>query len=180
MWMRLDIRRASVQDGMTLIELMVTLSIVGVLMAIAIPTVSNYVALQEIRGAAREVEDVLRDARDAAINEGRPHYVLFDPDPCCSYQVFEYTGSPATWQAKEGQVDFPDSVTFSDADVGFPGVAASPSVEEVPENAAYFDTRGRYPFGSASQTSYTVTLHGRLDKTETLTLYTSTRKVTGE
>jgi prepilin-type N-terminal cleavage/methylation domain-containing protein len=174
--LRSTIARAAGQAGMTLIELMVTLVVVGILMAIAIPTVSNYVAAQEIRGAAREVTDVLKDARDAAINEAQPHYVLFDPDPCCSYQVFEYTGS--TWQAEEGVVEFADSVTFSDGDVGFPG-GAMPSVGTIPDNAAYFDTRGRYPFGAVPQESYTVTLRGRLGTTETLTLYTSTGKVTG-
>jgi type II secretion system protein H len=167
-------RRVAGQAGFTLIELMVALSVLGVLMAIAVPTMSSHMALQEIRGSAQQVVDVLRDARDSAMNEGQPRYVLFDPGSPAGYEIWRYDGS--AWVQEEEET-LHASVTFSDADVTFPALADRPeSGASVPENAAYFDTRGRYPFGSAA--SYSLTLHGRLGKTEVLTLYSQTGQVT--
>jgi prepilin-type N-terminal cleavage/methylation domain-containing protein len=161
------------QAGFTIIELMVALAVMATLMAIAIPTVSTHMALQEIQGSAQQVVDVLRDARDSAMNEGQPRYVLFDPGPPAGYEIWRYDGS--AWVQEEEEL-LHDSVTFSDADVTFPALANRPETgASVPDNAAYFDTRGRYPFGSAA--SYTLTLHGRLGKTEVLTLYAQTGQV---
>jgi hypothetical protein len=72
-----------------------------------------------------------------------------------------------------------NAISFSDADVTFPALLNHPVTgANVPENAAYFDTRGRYPFGSAAST-YSITLRARGGSTITLTLYTATGQVTG-
>jgi prepilin-type N-terminal cleavage/methylation domain-containing protein len=165
------------QAGFTLIELMVALAVMGILMAIAIPTVTTHMALQEIQGSAQEAVDVLRDARDSAMNEGQPRYVLFIPGDPGSYQVKRYDDDSGGWIQETPIVPLHGTVSFTDADVTFPLLADRPETgASVPENAAYFDTRGRYPFGSAA--SYTLTLHGRLGKTEVLTLYSQTGQVT--
>lgn len=166
--------------GFSLVELMTVLGVVGVIMAIAAPTVQNHIALQEVRGAARGVVDVLRDARDSALNEGVPRYVLFDSSTTPrEYQVFRFSGG--NW-VPDGEVfELPGSVTFAAADVTFPAVADAPAGtgQSVPQYAAYFDTRGRYPFDPTQPSSYTITLHGGLGRTETLTLWRNTGQVTG-
>jgi prepilin-type N-terminal cleavage/methylation domain-containing protein len=166
--------------GFSLVELMTVLGVVGIIMAIAAPTISSHIALQEVRGAGRGVVDVLRDARDSAINEGVPRYVLFDWSKTPrEYQMYRFSGG--SWIPDGGVFLLPSSVTFDAADVTFPAVSDAPegTGESVPQYAAYFDTRGRYPFEAGSASSYTVTLHGGLGRTVTLTVWRNTGQVTG-
>jgi prepilin-type N-terminal cleavage/methylation domain-containing protein len=174
-------RRIAVdQRGMTLIELMVSLFVVAILMAIAIPTTATYIARQELKAGAREVVEVLRDAREAAMNESVPRFVLFEP-AINSYRVCRFNTTTSAWPATSActPVALGNSVSFSDADVTFPAVANQPiNGANIPNNAVYFDTRGRYPFGSAAST-YAITLRSRGGQSITLTLYTATGQVTG-
>ena len=173
------VRRWSDQRGMTLVEILVVTAVVGILFAIALPAVNTHVARQELRGATREVVEVLRNARSAAVDEAMPRYVAFTPPR--TYQVWRYEGG--AWVEEERAHQFPGSVEFSDADVTFTNVALADEPETgapvVPDNAAYFDTRGAYPYHISLPSTYTLTLHGGLDRTETLTLHTSTGQVTG-
>ncbi|MGH2764840.1 MAG: hypothetical protein ACRDKA_02840, partial [Actinomycetota bacterium] len=123
--------------------------------------------------------DVLRDARDSAMNEGVPRYVLFDPTVTPrTYQIYKYT--TAGWTTDGELFTLPSSVSFADAEVTFPAVADAPITgASVPENAAYFDTRGRYPFEAGAQSSYGLTLRGGLGRTVGLTVWRNTGQVTG-
>jgi type II secretion system protein H len=164
------------EEGFTLVELMVALSVMSIIMAITIPSISNHMALQEIRGSAQQVVDVLRDARDSAVNEGQPRYVLFIPGEPGGYEVWRYDGE--NWVQEEEEL-LHDSVSFSNTDVDFPELSNRPETNaHVPLNAAYFDTRGHYPF--ESEPTYTLTLHGRMGKTEVLILYSQTGQVVWE
>jgi prepilin-type N-terminal cleavage/methylation domain-containing protein len=173
-------RRTAEQLGMTLVELMVSLFVVSILMAIAIPTISTYITRQELRADAREVVEALREAREAAMDEAVPRFVLFEPADN-RYRVCRFDTAANSWPALSTCQPhrLGNSVSFSDADVTFPALANHPvNGASVPENAAYFDTRGRYPFGSAAST-YSITLRSRNGDTIILTLYTATGQVTG-
>jgi prepilin-type N-terminal cleavage/methylation domain-containing protein len=166
--------------GYSLVEMMTVLMVVGVLMAIAAPAIQNHIALQEIRGTAQEVVQTLRGARDEALNEGVPRYVFFDPAVTPqTYRVYRYSGG--NWVAETGAEELPNSVTFADGDVSFPTLQTTLTglAQPVPENAAYFDTRGKYPFQAGAPSSYDLTLHGGLGKVVVLTLHRSTGQVTG-
>jgi prepilin-type N-terminal cleavage/methylation domain-containing protein len=169
-------RRLAGQAGMSLVELMVALTVVGILIGIAAPTIHTHVSLQELRGGAREVVDVLRNARDAAMNEGVPRYILFTPPR--TYRVYRYSGGQ--WVALTNPVLLADSVSFTDAGVTFPQLSSVPtSGATVPENAAYFDTRGRYPFEVGAPASHSITLVGGTGRQIVLELFRQTGKVTG-
>lgn len=173
-------RKGRGQAGFSLVELMTVLGVVGIIMAIAAPTISSHIALQEVRGAGRGVVDVLRDARDSAVNEGVPRYVLFDWSKTPrEYQMYKFSG--VNWVADGELFRLPSSVTFDAADVTFPSLADAPAGtgQPVPQYAAYFDTRGRYPFDPTQPSSYTITLHGGLGRTVTLTVWRNTGQVTG-
>jgi len=166
---------------MTLIELMVSLFVVAILMAITIPTASTYIARQQLKASAREIVEVLRESREAAMNEAVPRFVLFEPEPLSQYRVCKFDVASNSWPAVSTctPVELGNSVSFSEADVGFPPLANQPVAgAPVPDNAAYFDTRGRYPFGTAAA-NYTLTLRARGGNSVTLTLHTVTGQVTG-
>jgi prepilin-type N-terminal cleavage/methylation domain-containing protein len=55
------------EAGFTLTEAMVALTIIGILMAAAIPNVARYSANQRVRSAASEMETVMRRARSIAV-----------------------------------------------------------------------------------------------------------------
>jgi prepilin-type N-terminal cleavage/methylation domain-containing protein len=168
------------QRGMSLIELMVSMMVVAVLMAIAIPTTTTYIARQQLKAGGREIVEVFRESREAAMNEAVPRFVLFEP-AANAYRICRFDTATNTWPAAStcNPVELGNSISFSDSDVTFPALANHPLTgASVPENAAYFDTRGRYPFGSAAST-YAITLRSRGGQTITLTLYTGTGQVTG-
>lgn len=68
-------RRRTSDDGFTLVELIVVMSIVGILMAMSAFGFSSYRNTSEQRGSAQEMVSVLRAASERAISEGRTYCV---------------------------------------------------------------------------------------------------------
>lgn len=164
------------ERGMTLPELMMSLGVMALLFAIAIPTIQFQIARQELRSAAREVVEVLRGTRDAAINEGVPRYVLFVAGDPASYRVYRFDGA---WEPDRNAVPFDPEISFSSGDITTPALADVPaSGASVPENAVYFGTRGRYPHGcDGCHTTQTITLRGRMGRSVTLSFFPQTGQV---
>lgn len=63
--------------GFTLVELMVTVAIVGVVVAIAMPAMTSYKRKEDTRSAARDLSGVITNARSQAIASGRMTFLLF-------------------------------------------------------------------------------------------------------
>ncbi len=168
--------RLNDQRGFTLTELMVLITIFGILMAIAVPSINQQISSQQLRSSARELVSVLRDARSAAINEGIPRYVILRPGTPGSYQVYRYAGG--SWTPAHNEVRLKGKVGFTEADVTVPSVSGAPvSGASVPADAVYFDTRGRYPLGHSGV--FTITLRAQVGDPLTLSFYPQTGQVTG-
>ena len=164
------------QRGFTLTELMVLITIFGILMAIAVPSINQQISSQQLRSSARELMSVLRNARSAAINEGVPRYVILRPGTPGSYQVYRFVGS--SWTPAHNEVRLKGKVGFSETDVVVPAVSNAPvSGVSVPADAIYFDTRGRYPLGHSG--TYTITLRAQVGDPLTLSFYPQTGQVAG-
>lgn len=58
--------------GFTLIELMVTIVVAGILLSIAIPSFQNFIIDSRLNAAATELADAVRLARSEAIKRSRP------------------------------------------------------------------------------------------------------------
>lgn len=69
-----------VQKGFTLIELMVTITIVAVLLSVGIPAFSSVVNQQQLKGATETLASDLRRARSAAIAGGASSDVVMEFD----------------------------------------------------------------------------------------------------
>jgi type II secretion system protein H len=65
-------------SGFTLIEVLVTISLLSVMMAIAVTGWSSWTKSSEHSGTASEVESTLRQTQQRAVTEGRAMCVKFD------------------------------------------------------------------------------------------------------
>jgi type IV fimbrial biogenesis protein FimT len=70
--------KKTAQDGFTLIEMMVVVSIIAIMVGIAIPSVLAWMPAANLRDAAYDVKGAMIRARSAAVNEGLEHRVVFD------------------------------------------------------------------------------------------------------
>lgn len=64
--------------GFTLVEVLVVISLLGVMMAIAISGWSSWTKVSAHSGTAREMQTVMRQAQQRAVTEGRAMCVWFD------------------------------------------------------------------------------------------------------
>jgi type IV fimbrial biogenesis protein FimT len=82
------------QAGFTLLELMVVLAIAGVLLAVGIPTMSDFIRNSRITGAANDVMAALHFTRSEAIKRRMPvtlctsTSLVTNPNPTCAASAF--------------------------------------------------------------------------------------------
>jgi prepilin-type N-terminal cleavage/methylation domain-containing protein len=79
------------RHGMTMLELMVVLAIIGALIGVATAVFRSWNADQRVKGAARDVGDLLIRGRAEAIRTGTPHMVFIG---------FDDAMNPLTWNGK--------------------------------------------------------------------------------
>ena len=72
-------RRGAVRPrGVTLLELLIVLSIMGIVAAMVVPMLGGGVSTTELRSSARQMAAALRLARSEALSTRREHFVLLD------------------------------------------------------------------------------------------------------
>lgn len=71
--------RPSGQAGFTLVELLVTLAVVGALFGLALPALQNMMHRSRVQGSVQEVAILMQRARFEAIQNGFPSVVRIEP-----------------------------------------------------------------------------------------------------
>jgi type II secretion system protein H len=85
------------EAGLTLVELVVAMAVMGLLMAIAVSGWRSWATAREHKGTAQQITSVLRQAHQRAVTEGRSACVLFDT-------------ARAEWSVFRGRCDATDKV----------------------------------------------------------------------
>lgn len=75
-----DMKRVSNNRGITLVELMVIVTIIGIVSAMAFPDFTQAINSLRFKGAARDIVSTMRLARSNAISQKQPYGVYFDQD----------------------------------------------------------------------------------------------------
>jgi prepilin-type N-terminal cleavage/methylation domain-containing protein len=90
------------KKGLTIIELVVVMCILGVMVLIAVPNIGRWLPRYRLRSAARDVASNMQLARLGAIKDNREWAILFDTAGQ-SYRIISNKGPDGNW-------DTPDDV----------------------------------------------------------------------
>jgi len=91
-------------QGLTIIELVVTMCIVAVMVSISIPNIGRWLPRYRLRSAIRDVASAMQLARLGAIKENREWAIQFDAN-ARTYTILRDDGPDGTW-------DTPDDIGY--------------------------------------------------------------------
>jgi prepilin-type N-terminal cleavage/methylation domain-containing protein len=151
--------------GFTLMELMIALTVVAILLAVAVPAISQYRDRHQFSGAMLDVLASLRRARASAVELNRDVVFVIDTT-ARTYRAFVDDGSGDEANAFNLQLDDGERVLFTET---LPrGVTF-----ESPAPLICFNARG-FPVNAENEpTGGTIRLNGNLGSTRSITLLIS-------
>lgn len=74
-------------SGFSLVELIITLVLLGIVMAIAVPSYRGWVDNSNLKGAGRMISSDFYDTRGRAMAENRAYTITYNPDPTNTYRI---------------------------------------------------------------------------------------------
>lgn len=101
------------QEGLTLVEMVATLSLLAILMGMSVGALSYYFAGRSVDVAAREVVTQIREAQSLALATGNTHRIDFSGSSGTSYVLQRRQG--ADWVTVKGPLGLPGGVSFNSA-----------------------------------------------------------------
>ena len=84
------------QRGFTITELLIVLTLMGILSAISMPTLKGFAATRRLKASAYTIRSLLTFARDMAITDQTAHLVVFDIDNGRCWLASSETFNPST------------------------------------------------------------------------------------
>jgi type II secretion system protein H len=86
------------QAGVTLIELIIVIAIIGIILGIAITTIGNRSPVAQLKSDARDIVSNMQLARVNAIRDTRPWAIQFDTD---NQRYLIYSNSGEEWKSED-------------------------------------------------------------------------------
>lgn len=148
---------AQEQTGFTLLELMLTLTVLGVLISLAAPSMQEMLTRNRLKSAAQALAEDLQWARSEAILRNIDLYVTFNAAAWC-YGVSATKGcdcrlsDPAASLACTLPTD-DEAILRTVAGVDFPGIAVSTTFPGQPPETSFRPRRANATGGSMTFTS---------------------------
>ncbi|MFW6123667.1 MAG: pilus assembly FimT family protein [Acidobacteriota bacterium] len=106
-------RKFKNQEGVTLLETLVVLALMGMLLAWSFPSILNTLETRNLENAARDILTVLQRAKYLAVEEKVPYRVRFYNDNGPWQYVIETEETPGTWVATRGYIPKTISTKFN-------------------------------------------------------------------
>lgn len=126
--------------GVTLIELLTVVAIIGILTAVGAPTVAHFLPGIQLNGSARVLSANLREAQERTITEQKPHLIRFSTTSPFYYELIRIDDGDEELIKK---INLASSITIS----------LQPSITN---NQIVFSTDG----GPSSNGQITLTING--------------------
>ncbi len=98
------------KKGVTLIELIVIMVIIGILAAFFAPNIGAWLPNYRLRSAARDIVSTMRTAQIKAVSTNTRYRVRFTLP--ASY-ILEYENPPGTWVGEGVTQNFPSGITIA-------------------------------------------------------------------
>ena len=106
------------KQGFSMVELLLTICLMAILLAIAAPSVKSMIQSQEHKETARYIASMLRQARSTAIATNCPQMVIFKPNSS-SYKWISYNTNNLSWNSTPVQTNtVPSLVTMRTLSTG--------------------------------------------------------------
>lgn len=162
-------RRRGRDEGFTLLELLATVAVFGILVATGLPVVGGAMERFTMNSAARTVGAEVRSARYSAVAKNRTMAVRFNCPAPGQYRILEFTGIAAIDNAPDRcspvTYPFPDATPGVAPDADGPVLDLPPGVRFRAVTDLQLNATGRINgIGPSTQLSLEVT-NGRLVRT---------------
>jgi prepilin-type N-terminal cleavage/methylation domain-containing protein len=131
------------EKGVTLIELVIVMAIIGIMALFMTPSIGEWAALYRVKGAAKDIADTLQLARLKAISTGNQYRVQLNLNNGSDAESFALQVGPA-WTTDGTAITLPRGVNIDRVD---PGAIQAGTVDRT------FNTNGTATGWAGSATS---------------------------